>query len=61
MIKDLLLPGSDAAVAIQLAVTAVVGTLTLALLIRRGHPDMAWLAGGVLALWLAFAGFRSMH
>lgn len=61
VIKDLLLPGSDGAVAIQLAATALVGPLALWLLIRRGQRDVAWLVGGVLMLWLAFTGFRSLH
>ena len=61
MIKELLLPRSDGAVAIQLAATAVVGPLALTLLIRRGQRDVAWLVGGVLVLWFAFAGFRLLH
>lgn len=59
--KDLLLPGSDGGVAVQLAATALLGPLALALLIRRGQHDIAWVVGGVLVLWLAFAGFRSLH
>jgi hypothetical protein len=61
VIKELLLPRSDGAVAVQLAATARVGPLALALLIRRVQRDVAWLVGGVLVLWLAFAGFRSRH
>lgn len=61
VIKDLLLPGTDGMVAIQLAAAAFGGPLALALLIRRGRRDAAWLVGGVLMLWLAFAGFRTLH
>lgn len=61
MIKELLLPGSDGTVAVQLAATALVGPLAVALLIRRGQHEVAWLVGGVLVVWLAFLGLRSLH
>ncbi len=61
MVKELLLPGSDGAVALQLAATALVGPLAIIMLARRGQRDVAWLVAGLLAIWLAFVGFRSLH
>lgn len=61
MINDLLLPGTDGAVALQLAATALMGPLAVAALLRRGQRDLAWLVAGLVAIWLAFAGFRSLH
>lgn len=59
--RGLLLPESDGAVALQLVVTLIVGPLIVTGLVRYGKQDVAWLAGGVLTLWLAFAAFRSLH
>lgn len=59
--KELLLPTSDAAVAVQLAATAVIGPVALLMLLRRGQRDIAWAVGGLVVLWLAFAAFRSLH
>lgn len=61
MLKDLLLPGSDSTVALQLAATLIAGPVSVVILARYGKPDIAWLLGGVLALWLAFTAFRSLH
>ncbi len=61
MLKDLLLPNSDGAVALQLAATLTAGPLGVIALARYGKPDLAWLAGGALTLWLAFTAFRSLH
>ena len=61
MIKELLLPATDGAVALQLAASAVIGPVAITMLIRRGRRDVAWLVAGLLVVWLAFAGFRSLH
>lgn len=61
MIEDLLLPETDGAVALQLAATVLVGPLAVAALVRHGQRDLAWLVAGLVAIGLAFAGFRSLH
>ncbi|MCA1674009.1 MAG: hypothetical protein LC799_18025 [Actinobacteria bacterium] len=61
MIKSLLLPGTDGGVALQLAATALVGPLAVASLARRGYPDRAWLVAGIVTMWVAWMGVRSLH
>lgn len=61
MIKGLLLPGADGAVALQLAATALVGPLAVAALVQRGYPDRAWLVAGIVTMWVAWMGFRALH
>lgn len=30
-------------------------------LVAKWHRDVAWLTGGVMALWIALIGFRALH
>jgi len=59
-VKDFLLPSSDVGVLVQVVTTAVVAPIVLVLVARR-HRDLAWLTGGVMALWIALIGFRALH
>lgn len=61
MTKDLLLPSTDAGVAIQVAVTAVLAPLVVASFIRRRRSDLAWLTSGVVGMWIAFMALRTIH
>lgn len=61
MLKELLLPNTDGAVALQLAATFIAGPSAVIALVRHGKTDLAWLTGGAVTLWLAFAAFRSLH
>ncbi len=58
--KEFLLPSSDGGVLVQVVATAVVAPIVLVLVARR-HRDLAWLTGGVTALWIALIGFRALH
>lgn len=58
--KSFLLPGTDGGVAIQFVATAIVAPIVL-LLVGRKQRDLAWLAGGVVALWIAFIAYRALH
>lgn len=59
-VKDFLLPSTDGGVVVQVVATIVVAPIVLLLLAKR-HRDLAWLTGGVIALWLALMGFRALH
>jgi hypothetical protein len=58
---EILLPRTDAGVALQLAVTVVAGTPAVVLLHRADRGDAAWFVSGLLVIWLAFMAFRSLH
>lgn len=58
-IVDLLLPRTDAGVAIQGAIVIVAGGLGLYL--TRDRPDGRLLVVGVLLVSLAFMGVRALH
>ncbi len=58
--KELLLPSTDGGVLVQVVVTALVAPAVLIFMAKR-HRDFAWLTGGILALWVALMGFRSLH
>ena len=58
--KEFLLPGTDGGVAIQVVATAIVAPIVLILLVRK-QRDLAWFAGGVAALWIAFIAYRALH
>jgi hypothetical protein len=59
-VKDFLLPSSDGGVVVQVVTTIVVAPIVLLLVVKR-HRDLAWLTGGVIALWVALMGFRALH
>jgi len=61
MIAAFLLPGTDGGVAVQLIATLLVGPTAIVMLAKRNHSDLAWLATGVLVLWMGFMGFRALH
>lgn len=58
---ELLLPRTDAGVAVQLVITLVAGVPLLAWLLRRRAHDLAWLVGGLMTLLLGFYAFRTVH
>ncbi len=58
--KGLLLPSTDGGVMVQILVTLIVAPVVL-LAVAKRQRDLAWLTGGVLALWVALMGFRALH
>ena len=58
--KELLLPGTDGGVLAQVVATTVIAPMVFVAVARR-HRDLAWLAGRVIALWIALMEFRSLH
>lgn len=58
--KDLLLPSTDGGVWIQVAATIVVAPALL-VVVSKKQRDVAWLTAGLVALWVAFMGFRALH
>ena len=58
--KDFLLPSTDVGVLVQVVATAVVAPIVL-VIVAKWHRDVAWLTGGVMALWIALIGFRALH
>lgn len=61
MIKELFLPSSDTAVALQVVGTAIAAPLVVLALVRRDKHDVAWLSAGVMSLWVAFLALRTLH
>jgi hypothetical protein len=59
-VKDFLLPSTDVGVLVQVVATAVVAPIVL-VIVAKWHRDVAWLTGGVMALWIALIGFRALH
>ncbi len=57
---EFLLPRSDTGVLIQVIGTVITAPVVLVLAARR-HRDLAWFAGGIIALWVALLGFRALH
>lgn len=57
--KDLLLPRTDAAVAVQAAIAAVV--VAAALVAVRRDPDLRIFVAGVGVLGAAWFGVRALH
>jgi len=45
---------------VQILVTLIVAPVVL-LAVAKRQRDLAWLTGGVLALWVALMGFRALH
>ncbi|MGH2750130.1 MAG: hypothetical protein ACRDK3_04560 [Actinomycetota bacterium] len=58
--KAFLLPSTDTGVVVQAVATIVVAPIALWLAAKRNR-DLAWLTGGVIALWVALMGFRALH
>jgi len=56
---DLLLPATDAGVAIQFGVVMVVGLIGL--LLTRRHPDVRLLVVGLTTLLVALMAVRAVH
>lgn len=61
MIRSLLLPRTDAGVAVQVVATVILAPVLVITLVRWGRTDAAWLAGGVVALWTAVMALRVLH
>lgn len=59
MLKDLLLPATDAGVLAQVIGLAV-ATAAGAFAVRRS-PDMLWLVAGVATMVMGFFGLRALH
>jgi hypothetical protein len=60
-VLEILLPRTDAGVLVQVIATVALGGLSLSVLIRRRKPDIAWFVGGVVTIWVAFLGIRTLH
>lgn len=58
---EILLPRTDAGVALQISITLLLLPTTIYLLIRSGRTDGAWLAAGIGTIWIAFTAFRTLH
>jgi len=58
---ELLLPRTDAGVAVQLVLTLVTGVPLFVWLRRRRLTEQAWLVGGVITFLLGFFAFRTVH
>lgn len=58
--KMFLVPSTDGGVVVQVVATIIVAPIVL-LLTAKHHRDLAWLIGGVIALWVALMGFRALH
>ncbi|MGH7856571.1 MAG: hypothetical protein ACREQY_04510 [Candidatus Binatia bacterium] len=58
---ELLLPRTDAGVAVQVAVTLAVGIPVVVSLARRRSHDLVWFVGGLGLLLLGFFAFRAVH
>jgi hypothetical protein len=56
---DLLLPATDAGVAVQFGVVIVVGLMGL--LLARRHPDLRLLVVGLTILLVALMAVRAVH
>jgi hypothetical protein len=58
--REFLVPSTDGGVVVQVVVTILVAPILL-VLVAKWHRDVAWLMGGVMALWIALIGFRALH
>lgn len=61
MILEILLPRTDKGVLVQVVATLVAAPSLVIWLVRRGWAEMAWLAAGVITLWVALMALRTMH
>lgn len=58
---ELLLPRTDAGVAVQVALTLVLGVPLFVWLRHRRLTEQAWLVGGAITFLLGFFAFRAVH
>lgn len=58
--KGFLLPSTDGGVMVQILATLIVAPVVL-LVVAKRQRDLAWLTGGIFALWVALMGFRALH
>lgn len=61
MIRSLLLPRTDAGVAVQVIATLIMAPAIVIALVRRKRTDAAWLAGGFIAMWISVMALRTLH
>jgi hypothetical protein len=59
-VKEFLVPSTDGGVLVQVVATTLVAPIVLVFVAKR-QRGLAWLMGGVLALWIALIGFRALH
>lgn len=45
---------------VQILATLIVAPVVL-LVVAKRQRDLAWLTGGIFALWVALMGFRALH
>jgi hypothetical protein len=58
--REFLVPSTDGGVVVQVVATILVAPILL-VLVAKWNRDVAWLMGGVTALWIALIGFRALH
>jgi hypothetical protein len=59
-VSEVLLPRTDAGVLVQMMATLILAPIVLVIVTRR-NSDVGWLAGGLIALWIAWMGLRALH
>ncbi|MGH2808121.1 MAG: hypothetical protein ACRDKT_12705 [Actinomycetota bacterium] len=61
VVIEFLFPRSDTAVVAQAVMTAIVVPIVLVRLIRRRRTDLVWFVAGVITIWVALMGLRTLH
>lgn len=61
LILEVLLPRTDRGVLFQTLVTLLIAPLPLIALVRQGKREAAWLLAGVITMWVALLGLRTLH
>jgi hypothetical protein len=59
-VTEFLLPRTDAGVVVQVVGTLIVAPIVL-VTVAKWRAELGWLAGGLIALWIAWMGLRALH